>query len=243
MMMHPVLFYGVPEGCSFGSIVALEWLGRPYRLCRIEMPEVVSGANYKRLNPVGETPTLMTEAGDLLSESMAILNHFGALGIERGLGFPQGSRDFDRLNAMLAFLNTSFFGAFSPLWHALEHGATGVAKGALEEFGRAKVAKAHADLEAMLGDGDWLLGNRTLADAYFAGIARWADFHRATEPGRYPRLDRLRARLERDPAVRFARAIEHEEPATSAGGFAGHVSLDEALRGVETVLRLRVGAA
>ncbi|MCR7705994.1 glutathione S-transferase, partial [Pseudomonas aeruginosa] len=35
--MEPVLFYGVPHGCSFGSIVALEWLGRPYRLCRIEM--------------------------------------------------------------------------------------------------------------------------------------------------------------------------------------------------------------
>ena len=37
--MEPVLFYGVPSGCSFGSIVALEWLGIPYKLCRIDMPE------------------------------------------------------------------------------------------------------------------------------------------------------------------------------------------------------------
>ena len=36
--MEPVLFYGVPQGCSFGSIVALEWLNQPYRLCRINMP-------------------------------------------------------------------------------------------------------------------------------------------------------------------------------------------------------------
>jgi glutathione S-transferase len=35
--MQRVLFYGVPQGSSFGSIVALEWLGQPYQLCRIEM--------------------------------------------------------------------------------------------------------------------------------------------------------------------------------------------------------------
>jgi glutathione S-transferase len=35
--MQPVLFYGVPQGSSFGSIVALEWLEQPYQLCRIEM--------------------------------------------------------------------------------------------------------------------------------------------------------------------------------------------------------------
>ena len=33
----PILYYGVPSGCSFGSIVALEWLGQPYALSRIEM--------------------------------------------------------------------------------------------------------------------------------------------------------------------------------------------------------------
>ena len=36
--MTPILFYGVPSGCSFGSIVALEWLRQPYHLCRIDMP-------------------------------------------------------------------------------------------------------------------------------------------------------------------------------------------------------------
>ena len=37
--MEPVLFYGVPGGCSLASIIALEWLGQPYKLCRIEMLE------------------------------------------------------------------------------------------------------------------------------------------------------------------------------------------------------------
>src|SRR5688572_4734757 len=96
--MLPILFYGVPEGCSLGSIVALEWTGQPYRLCRIDMPGVVSGAAYRRINPVGETPSLMTACGEVVSESLAILNHIGAGALDSGLAFPQGSGDFDRLN-------------------------------------------------------------------------------------------------------------------------------------------------
>ncbi len=119
--MTPILFYGVPSGCSFGSIVALEWLRQPYHLCRIDMPGQVQGEDYRRLNPLGETPTLRTAQGELLSESLAILNHLAAKGIAQGLGFAQGTPGFDRLNHRLAYLNTSFFGAYAPLWHALEH--------------------------------------------------------------------------------------------------------------------------
>lgn len=231
--MHPILFYGVPEGCSLGSIVAFEWTGQPYRLCRIPMPEVVSGAAYKRINPVGETPSLMTGDGAVISESLAILNHIGVGALDSGLAFAQGSREFDRLNAMLAFLNTSFFNAFSPLWYALEHGSQGAEQAALTAYGRAMVAKTHAQLEALLDGRAWLLGRRTLADAYFFGIARWADFHRAVERRDYPGLNRLFETLKDDPGVRFALAIEHEEEARSSGGFAGHVSLQEAVAMVE----------
>ncbi|WP_434212853.1 glutathione S-transferase family protein [[Pseudomonas] boreopolis] len=228
--MTPILFYGVPSGCSFGSIVALEWLGQPYRLCRIEMPEMVTAEAYRRINPVGETPTLRTASGDFLSESMAILNHIGARGVDQGLGFAQGTRDFDRLNQALAFLNTTFFGAYVPLWHALEHGSEGMEKQVLVEFGRSRVRKAHADLSAMLGDRPWLLGQqRTLADAYFIGIARWNEYHQAIDRREFPNLQRLYDKLEADPAVAFAHAIEDQRPATSTGGFLGEVSLDAAL--------------
>jgi glutathione S-transferase len=228
--MTPILFYGVPSGCSLGSIVALEWLGKPYRLCRIEMPKAVKGERYRRINPVGETPALMTEGGAVISESMAILNHLGARGIDAGLSFAQGSPGFDRLNQVLAFLNTSFFNGFSPLWFALEHGMDGPDRDALRAYGAANLVKAHADLEAMLGDGDWLLGDRrSLADAYFVGIARWTKYHDVVDRRDYPGLQRLFGRLEADPAVRFAHAVERGEAARPTGAFLGEVSLDEAL--------------
>jgi glutathione S-transferase len=228
--MPPILFYGVPSGCSFGSIVALEWLGKPYRLSRIDMPEVVQSDAYRRINPVGETPSLLTEARRIISESMAILNHLGSSGIEKGLSFKQGTASFDRLNQTLGYLNTSFFNSFSPLWYTLEHEMKPEAKQALRAYGAANVVKVHGELEKMLGRGPWLLGDqRTLADAYFVGIARWTKYHDVVDRKDYPGLQGLFERLEDDPAVKFAHAIEHGEDAKSAGSFLGHVSLETAL--------------
>ncbi|TQM10348.1 glutathione S-transferase [Pseudoxanthomonas sp. 3HH-4] len=226
----PLLFYGVPSGCSFGSIVALEWLGRPYRLCRIELPEVVSSDAYKRINPVGETPAMRTAAGDFIRESLAILHYIGAQDLDRGLTFAQGTPAFDRLNQVLAYLNTSLFDAYSPFWYAVEHDLEVTEKKVLTDYGRAKVRKAHADLEAMMGDQPWLLGeHRTLADAYFIGIARWNEYQQVVDRRDYPNLQRLYDQLEADAAVVFAHAIERCEPATSAGGFMGEIALEKVL--------------
>jgi glutathione S-transferase len=234
-VVTPILFYGVPAGCSFGSIVALEWLGCPYRLCRIEMPRVVTSAEYKRINPLGETPSLLTAEGALLSESLAITSHLGASGVERRLAFAPGTREHDRATQMLAFLSTSFFHAFAPLWYAYEHALAPEATASLNAYGRAKVEKAHADLEAMLGGQRWLLGeHRTFADAYFAGIARWSDYH-GIDRRAFPGLSRLVETLEADPAVQFAHAIEAERPAVSTAGFEGEISLGEALEAIERV--------
>lgn len=227
--MTPILFYGVPEGCSFGSIVALEWSGLDYRLCRIPMPDVVSSDAYRSLvNPMAETPSFLTGRGEVISESMAILNHIGAEALGSGLAFPQGSSGFDRLNAALAFLNTTFFDAFTPLWHVIEHEVTGRDREALIAYGRSKVARAHALLERRLDGRPWMLGEeRSLADAYFTGISRWTEVHQALDRRDYPSVAALHDRLQQDPAVRFAMAIEHEEPANSAGGLRGRVTLEE----------------
>ena len=226
--MEPVLLYGVPQGCSFGSIVALEWLGQPYRLCRINMPQDMQSDLYARLNPVRETPALLLEDGTVLTESAAILQNIASRGIDRGLGFKQGTLEYDRLNQVIAFLNTTFFASFSSLWRAYEMEENPPVQSVLREVGRQAVAKAHEQLEATLSGSEWLAGPRkTLADAYFIGLARWGKYHRVVAPGQYPKLDRLIARLEADPAVIFAHAIEDERPATSSGGFSGHIALEE----------------
>jgi glutathione S-transferase len=227
--MEPVLFYGVPQGCSFGSIVALEWLGLPYRLARINMPKDMQSDLYARFNSIRETPVLLLENGLALSESAAILSNIAARAPDR-LGYPADTVEYERLNQMLAFLNTTFFSAFSPLWAAYEMAENPPVQTVLRDQGRALVAKAHGQLDAMLQGRDWLVGTRrSVADAYLTGLARWAQYHKAVDQTAYPNLSRLLQKLDSDPAVIFARAIEAGEQPQGSGGFRGHVTLEELL--------------
>lgn len=241
--MEPVLCYGVPEGCSFGSIVALEWLGAPYALGRCVMPQDVDTETFAVISPVRETPALVLPDSTVLTESLAILSHIAARGQARGLGFAPTDPRFDRLNQTLSYLVTTLFSAFGPLWRAYE-GAPDAA--ALRKFGRDEAARAFRHLEDMLGGRAWIAGTDapTVADAYFIGIARWGSFHEVLDRAAHPRIDRLMTRLETDPAVRFAHAIEAEGqaavPSSPSGACKGHVKLADL---VDRVLAARRPAA
>lgn len=229
--MEPILFYGVPHGCSFGSIVALEWLGQPYRLSRVDM--LVKEDGYGRVNTLGETPTLVLETGETLTESLAILNRIAARDLGQRLGFLQGSREFDRLNSVLAYLHTSFHSAFAPLWTAFKLAEGAPERPMLQQMGRESVAEGYAHLDGLLADRSWIAGtpHRTIADAYLIGIARWGeDLKQFDIAQAYPRLHRHLQKLEADPAVAFAHAIEDGKPATTSGRFLGHVTLQEVRR-------------
>ena len=229
--MDPILFYGVPAGCSFGAVVALEWSGRPYRLCRVEMPADVGSDAFRRFNPLGETPTFISETGEVFSQSQAILQHIARSSDDPRMGPDRGSPGFDRLIESLAFLHTGFFSAFSPLWQAFE-GAEESEKGVLRSTGQRRVRKAFDQLAHLLDGRPWLVGDGpTVADAYFMGVVRWNDFHKVLDLADYPALAALRARLERDPAVQFALAVEQGQEATSVGSYRGPVTLAEAPRG------------
>jgi glutathione S-transferase len=228
--MYQVLFYGVPQGCSFGSIVALEWLGQPYQLCRIEMLEQPWDPLYGQINALYQTPSLLTEDGAVVNESLAILLHLAARSAEAGLGPRQGSAAFDRLNQMLSYLVSDFFAAFKPLWIAYEKAdLTAEQRVLLQAVGREQVSNACTYLNQLLADRAWLLGEqRSLADAYLAGVARWVSYHQLFDlPADYPNLARYLDRLGSDAAVRFATAIEQGEAVAGAGAFQGHIELGQ----------------
>lgn len=227
--MEPILFYGVPSGCSLASIIALEWLGRPYRLCRVEMLDQPWPAAYARANPRMKTPALLLAPRETLTESLAILQHIGAQGIEAGLGFSQGTRAFDRLAETLSYLCTDFFSSFAPLWKLYETaGLTDEQKARMRADGGAQVAREFGHVERMLQGRTWLLGGAhpTVADAYLFAVARWADYHRVFDvAAAYPATHAHGERMRALPAVRFALAIEAGEAVPDSPAFAGHVTM------------------
>lgn len=231
--MLPILLAGYPEGSSLGLVAAFEWLGQPYRLARVDMlgTDMQSEA-YGRVNGRRETPVLIREDGSVLTETLAIARWLERRDHARRISFDPDSAASDRMWQFAAFLNTGFTAAFVPYWVVMESPDLPAATlDVLPGFGRGLVNRRHEQLEAMLPDSPYLGGERpSLADAVFVGVARWARFHDAVEPGRYPRIDALRERLEADPAVRFAQAIERGDSSVSgSGAMVALLPLNEAL--------------
>lgn len=211
-----------------GLVAALEWLGKPYRLCRVDMLGEMRSPSYARINPRHETPAFIMEQGEVLTETMAIAAWLEARDTERRISFDPLSGEADRMHQFMAFVNTGFTAAFAPLWAAMEGEAMEPKmKSALRDFGRRKVIERHDKLEEMIeANASFLLGDRpTLADALLVGVARWVDFHAVAETSRWPKLASLRERLEADPAVVYGTALENGNPAPGTGVCTGHVAL------------------
>ncbi|MDO8032163.1 glutathione S-transferase family protein [Janthinobacterium sp. SUN128] len=229
--METTLIYSVPFGCSFAAIAALEWSGLPYQLARVEARDPASKQHpaFLAINPLGQTPALLTHAGAPLLESMAILLHIAARTPHTGLGFAQGTPQYDRLNSVLSFLHTTFHAAFMPAFQASRAAPDDARAAVWREMAVDKVNKSLAHLERLLAGRAWLASDTapTIADAYLAATARWAEPLQLASLAHYPHVARLLAALEQDPGIRFAHAIEAGLPAASQGGFLGHVALDQ----------------
>ncbi|MBR3194911.1 glutathione S-transferase family protein [Bosea sp. (in: a-proteobacteria)] len=229
--MEPILVYGYPSGTSMGLVAALEWLGQPYRLSRVDMLGEMREPPYKRINQRVETPVLITDKGRPLTETMAIAAYLEARDTERRISFDPLSPEADRMHQLMGFLNTGFTGAFGPLWVALELPEPDPDfEAALRRFGRERVIERHDRLEEMLDGSSWLVGDKhSLADGLLAGVARWLEYHEVADISRWPKLRALRQRVESDPAVVFATALEDGATPAGSGALKGHLPLAEVI--------------
>ena len=227
--MEPILIYGFPLGTSMGLVATLEWLGKPYRLCRVDMLGEMREPSYARLNARHETPAFIDDQGRILTETLAIASWLEARDADRRISFDPLSHQADRMHQIMAYVNTGFTAAFTPHWAALEMDPPNPAlQSTLREWGRGRIIERHDKLEEMMGDTPFLVGDKpTLADGVFIGVARWLDFHAIADRSRWPKLAALRERLEADPAVIYATALESGESRQGTGSCAGHVPLEE----------------
>lgn len=228
--MEPILLYGVPLGSATGLITAFEWLGKPYKLCRVDMLNgEMQAQDYKKINARHETPALITPEKQPLTENMAIALWMEARDSEKRISFDSHTREADLMHQFMAFTNSSFSDAFTPLWYVLEmeHADPALQEQA-KKLGSMLVTKRHQQLEEMLQDTPYLIGDHpTLADALLVGIARWMDFHKVGDREEWPKLSAWRNRVEATPAFQFAQAIENGETPSGSSAFRGHVSLSE----------------
>jgi len=223
--MIPVLYY-IPGTCAFGTIVALEWLGMPFRLCRLDGTDLHSAA-YLRLNPLSQVPTFNSSEG-VLTESAAILQHIGFLGLDKGLTYKQGTREYDHLNQLMSFLTTGLHASIGPIVHPERFGDTQSSQQEIVKKAKTETVPARfKHIEQMINGHGWLAGDHpTIADAYFYGVGRKANEFINFEKS-FPKIASFFLRFKSDHGFVFAQAIEDQEPPKSSVGFRGEIILGE----------------
>lgn len=221
--MSTVFFYS-PGACSLSGQIVLEWLGQPYRLCRVDARLRQTPA-FRRVNPLGKVPALLVD-GHVLAENSAILTHLAER--RSGLLPPHATPPRDRANQWLSYIGTTLHTAFSPTFGAQRYVDYPFMEAAVVESARRRVKAELAHVNRCLGEGSgWLVGQQaTAADAYLYAISRWGK-KLVDIPQVWPHLHRHQRMMEADPAVIFALATEKGDTARSpSGGCEGHVTLE-----------------
>jgi glutathione S-transferase len=196
------VLYGANGSGSSIVEAALAELGVEYELRTVDAKNGAHReAAYAAVNPHRKMPTLVTPDGETLTESAAILLTLTERHAAAGLLPPPGSPL--RAHALRWLLFAA--GELYPLVEIIDHPE----RFSPDEDARAGVRDAALQLwrdrwcivEAALGDGPFLLGDRfCVVDPYLAAISRW-DLPTAWRAEHVPKLERLAAAVAARPRL------------------------------------------
>lgn len=235
----PILFY-TPGTCSLACLVALEWRGTPYTLCRVEK-EVRSSESFLRINPRGQVPALRTARPpddaarvSVIVEANAILEHIAAGAADAdGLLPGRGHALADLTHQWLAYLASGFHPPFWPYFRPDRYTTDVAHEASVKDAAVASIRRELAVVDHHLEKNEFLLGSRrSLLDPYLFAMLRWAN-PIVKMSDEYPNLWRLQKLVAADRAVRFGVAVERSQDAATVGtACQGHVTLNVASEGV-----------
>ena len=205
-----IKLYGFGQSRSFRALWALEESGLAYEYVpvtlRTDGAEVDSAQhpNYLSLNVQGKVPSLEIN-GQIITESVAILNYIGREAPKSGLLPEMDTLSLARYDELAAFILAELE---QPLWSKGKHVfALPEEQRIPQMFETAKFefAKAVSALDHLLGDDDFAINNSfTLIDILLAQTFNWAIRFEYDVPEKYVRL---RERHYARPAAKRAFAI------------------------------------
>jgi glutathione S-transferase len=201
------LYYS-PGSCSLVVDCLLEELGVPFEMSPIDLAKKEHyGEAYRRINPKGKVPALMTPEG-VLTECVAIIEFLCDRHDEahRMLGEP-GSWKRARQRERIATLATEVHPLFNRFFHEDDFAEDAAARAAVKAHGTDKLVHYFRQQDERLTSPYWSGEELTAADLYFMVMARWGrwlDPPANEMPNIRPFYERMVAR----PAV--ARAFARE---------------------------------
>lgn len=192
--------------CSLAPHIVLEWIGAPYEAQSVEF----GSKELLAINPSGAVPALIEDDGWILTQAGAILHYLAHKHPEADLAGetdPRGAAELDRWSSFFTGdLHPSFFPIFTPQRYTTSREAE--ARDAVQEAGRKLVRRQLGLLERQLDGKDWILGKRSVIDAYAFPMIRWAAKMLPEGLADWPQIQALHDRLAGDEAVKRVLARE-----------------------------------
>lgn len=204
----PKLIYHT-GACSLAPHVVLEWIGAPYEEQAVEFGD----RDLLAANPAGAVPVLIEDDGWTLTQCGAILHYLASKHPQADLAGGDDARAAAELDRWSSFftgdLHPSFYPIFMPQRYTTS--ADPAARDAVQEAGRKLVRKRLKLLDAQLDGRDFILGRRSVVDAYAFPMIRWAANLLPEEIQAWPNVQALHDRIAADPAVQRVLAREEGE--------------------------------
>lgn len=199
------LFYHT-GACSLAPHIVLEWIGAPYEEQNVEFgsPELLA------VNPAGAVPALIEDDGWILTQCGAVLHYLADKHPEAGLGAEPGPRGAAELNRWSSFftgdLHPAFFPLFLPARYTTDPDPAALEK--VQDACRDLVRKRLGLLDDHLAGREWILGKRSIIDAYAFPMIRWAAKLLPEGIKGWANIQALHDRIAADPAVQRVLARE-----------------------------------
>lgn len=204
----PKLIYHT-GACSLAPHVVLEWIGAPYEEQAVEFGD----RDLLAANPAGAVPVLIEDDGWTLTQCGAILHYLARKHPQADLAGGDDARAAAELDRWSSFftgdLHPSFYPIFMPQRYTTS--ADPAARDAVQEAGRKLVRKRLKLLDAQLDGRDFILGRRSVVDAYAFPMIRWAATLLPEGIQAWPNVQALHDRIAADPAVQRVLAREEGE--------------------------------
>lgn len=195
--------YLTPFACSLASDIALREAGIEFEPIKVDLrtKRTARGEDYLQVNPKGYVPALQTDTGEILTESVAVLQYIADRKPEQKLAPRPDSPERYRLQEWLAFVNSEVHKPLGAFFNPMVQEAQ-------KQLSKELVAKRLGYLQDALQSRQFLMGDQfTVADCYLYTILNWTGRF-GIDLGQWPAVQSYFERVGTRPAV--AAALQSE---------------------------------
>lgn len=196
------LYYS-PGACSMSPNIVSRELGIPLDLVKVDLKAKKYGddQDYRKINPRGYVPALELDDGRVLTEGPAIVQYLADLKPEMQLAPAAGTFERYRLMEKLNFVTSELHKTIGGLFNA-------AMPAEWQQVQRDRIQERLGQLQAELGDGQFLMGERfTVVDAYAYTVLNWLKYFKIGLDG-FPKLAAYVERVGSRDSVKAAMAAE-----------------------------------